>query len=569
MEYKTKTLLAFATVALCLLSCSFRSTDMGSNGYDETYRMIYPYFNDRNLDRMLTLIDSMEQTGKLNAANADLLRGLSYDASWNMRLAEHFYSKAFYSYKKPISDWAKYSEAGYRLSTILKSRNNFQQSLSLSLRLLAESNNEPCFPATFRIYLYTNVGDCQIKLHQYDDARQNYLKAYKEILAKEAQEGNGTSGSDPMIMSAGVCHAFMAMGNYDEAEAWLQRFRKHYEEYAVAGSQQLIKEYQTRLALFKADILREQGKKVQAAALFDSIPPSQIDNPGNIIDAANFLMAMGRYADATKYYAMFDSVYIVRGDRQANFSIITDEMVPRFKACLYSNNSAKAMSLAVDICQAIDSAVSRYYQDDFAEQAVIYKLHEQETIKNREQLHKEMWRLAAVTLMLLFMVVSIALVVYVRQNRTLKKKSYDLTESKRKLMQIDPDNGGSGKQATADGKADFKQNLYFRLCEMLEKEKCYTNPDLKREDLASMLGTNYKYVCDAIRECTSGMSVNEFLNMKRLEYASQLLLTSAMTVSEISDISGFNSRSYFNRLFRNRYGLTPAEYRKTHPDAVT
>ena len=56
------------------------------------------------------------------------------------------------------------------------------------------------------------------------------------------------------------------------------------------------------------------------------------------------------------------------------------------------------MSLAVDICQAIDSAVSRYYQDDFAEQAVIYKLHEQDTIKNREQLHKEMWRLAALAL---------------------------------------------------------------------------------------------------------------------------------------------------------------------------
>ena len=562
MEYKKKKLLVFATVVLCLLSCSGKK-DMASDGYDETYRMICPYFSDRNLDRMLTLIDSMEQAGRLDATNADLLRGFSYDASWNMRLAEHFYSKAFYSYKKPISDWAKYAEAGYRLSTIFKSRNNFQQSLSLSLKLLAESDGNPRFPASFRIYSYINVGDCQFKLHQYDDARQNYLKAYREMLAKEAQEGNGTKGSDPMIMSSGVCQSFMAMGDYDEAEAWLSRFRKHYEEYAVAGSQQMIKEYRTRLALYKADILLGQGRKAQATALFDSIPPSQIDNPGNIIDAANFLMAIGRYADATKYYAMFDSVYIVSGDRQENFSIITDEMVPRFKASLFSNDTAKAMSLAVDISQAIDSAVSRYYQDDLAELAVIYKLHEQETIKNREQLHKEMWRLAAVTLMLLFMVVSIALVVYVRQNRTLKKKSYDLTESKRKLVQIDPDNGGSGKQATADGKADFKQNLYFRLCEMLEKEKCYTNPDLKREDLASMLGTNYKYVCDAIRECTSGMSVNEFLNMKRLEYASHLLLASDMTVREIADISGFNSGSYFIRLFRNRYGLPPTEYRKT------
>ena len=562
---KTK-LLFFIVALLGLFSCS-KQDQVPNMGYDETYRMIRPYFDDRNIDRMLTLIDSMEQAHRLDTTHADFLRGISYDACWNMRLAEHYYSKAFYSYKKPISDWSNYAEAGYRLSVILMTRNNYQQSFNLASRLLAESENEPRFPAVYRIYLYTNVGDCQMKLHLYDDARQNYLKAYDEIMEKDGQKGVGISNADAMIMSSSVCRAFMEMGDDAEVDAWLQRFSKHLEEYTVEGDQKLVREYQTRRALFRARIFYGQGKKAQAIAIFDSIPKSQIDNPANILEAGSFLMSVNRYREAARFYAMYDSVFNVRGDRTANFSIITDEMVPRFRANYYSGNSSEAMSLAVDICQAIDSAVAHYYQDDLSELAVIYKLHEQEKNEEQERLHKEMWRLAAITMLLLFIVVCSGLVVYARQNRKLQKKSYDLSESKRKLKHIEPETSetppaDASKFTATDSRADFRQNLYFRLCDMLEKEKNFTDSNLTREDLASMLGTNYKYVCDAIRECTSGMSVTEFLNMKRLEYATELLLTSDMAVSEIADLCGFNSRSYFNRLFRSRYGVTPVEYRK-------
>ena len=96
----------------------------------------------------------------------------------------------------------------------------------------------------------------------------------------------------------------------------------------------------------------------------------------------------------------------------------------------------------------------------------------------------------------------------------------------------------------------------------MEKEKPFTNAELSREELAQQLGTNYKYVADAIRECSDGMTLTDFLNHYRLGYAALLLATTDDAVTLIADLAGFNNRSYFNRLFRERYKLTPSEYRK-------
>lgn len=65
------------------------------------------------------------------------------------------------------------------------------------------------------------------------------------------------------------------------------------------------------------------------------------------------------------------------------------------------------------------------------------------------------------------------------------------------------------------------------------------------------------------------MTVTEFLNHHRLNYAVHLLTTTDDTITMISDLSGFNNRSYFNRLFRERYKLTPSEYRKVAKDKST
>ena len=56
----------------------------------------------------------------------------------------------------------------------------------------------------------------------------------------------------------------------------------------------------------------------------------------------------------------------------------------------------------------------------------------------------------------------------------------------------------------------------------------------------------------------------DFLNLYRLEIASNLLRSTEQSISQISSSCGFDQQSYFNRMFKKEYGCTPLAYRK-HP----
>lgn len=70
------------------------------------------------------------------------------------------------------------------------------------------------------------------------------------------------------------------------------------------------------------------------------------------------------------------------------------------------------------------------------------------------------------------------------------------------------------------------------------------------------------------RECTRcfqrsiGCSPMNYLNDYRLETAAEMLLTTADSVTEISENCGFSSVSYFGKAFREKMGCAPLAYRK-------
>lgn len=62
----------------------------------------------------------------------------------------------------------------------------------------------------------------------------------------------------------------------------------------------------------------------------------------------------------------------------------------------------------------------------------------------------------------------------------------------------------------------------------------------------------------------TGMSFGEFVRQKRLERARELLETTYMRVQEVGATVGIHDQSYFNRLFKKKYGLTPGKYHDEH-----
>ncbi|MEG1563661.1 MAG: response regulator [Bacteroides sp.] len=65
---------------------------------------------------------------------------------------------------------------------------------------------------------------------------------------------------------------------------------------------------------------------------------------------------------------------------------------------------------------------------------------------------------------------------------------------------------------------------------------------------------------------TIGNGVNEYITKRRIEYATQLLITTELSIRDISEQAGFLHQRNFSTMFKNMTGESPSEYRKQRKD---
>lgn len=85
--------------------------------------------------------------------------------------------------------------------------------------------------------------------------------------------------------------------------------------------------------------------------------------------------------------------------------------------------------------------------------------------------------------------------------------------------------------------------------------------DICLKDISDYLGYTPNYISKLFSN-TIGMSFKKYLFLQRTKSAESLLLNSDMTVTEIAHSVGFNDSNYFSTVFKNKYGITPSEYRR-------
>lgn len=89
----------------------------------------------------------------------------------------------------------------------------------------------------------------------------------------------------------------------------------------------------------------------------------------------------------------------------------------------------------------------------------------------------------------------------------------------------------------------------------------FTNPNLRLDDVANYLQITPFYICKLLKKYTD-FTFTDYLNDCRIDYAKVYLKTDKK-VKEIAGISGFNSTTYFIRIFKKRMGIQPLDYRSS------
>lgn len=85
--------------------------------------------------------------------------------------------------------------------------------------------------------------------------------------------------------------------------------------------------------------------------------------------------------------------------------------------------------------------------------------------------------------------------------------------------------------------------------------------DISAAELAGRFGLSPSYISSLLKQ-TLGIRYSEYVTQLRLGYAKKLLLSTRKSIKEITADCGYYSQSHFTKLFLEKEGCTPLEYRK-------
>ncbi|MDO7907868.1 AraC family transcriptional regulator [Paenibacillus sp. JX-17] len=115
-------------------------------------------------------------------------------------------------------------------------------------------------------------------------------------------------------------------------------------------------------------------------------------------------------------------------------------------------------------------------------------------------------------------------------------------------------------QEQLDEKRNAKQEQWVRRIDDYIASS-YTDPDLCLNRIADELGMSPVYVSRLYKQHTMHTIMDVILEA-RMRKACELLLNTNESVATIAESTGFTSSSYFHRMFKRTFGITPAEYRR-------
>lgn len=106
-----------------------------------------------------------------------------------------------------------------------------------------------------------------------------------------------------------------------------------------------------------------------------------------------------------------------------------------------------------------------------------------------------------------------------------------------------------------------KTEKYKKISEIAQYISEYYQSDISLSDISRDFYISKCYLSRIFKEIT-GFTVNEYINIIRVKKAQQLLEHSEYNITEISELIGYDSITYFEKIFKKYLELSPLKYRK-------
>ena len=338
-----------------------------------------------------------------------------------------------------------------------------------------------------------------------------------------------------------------------EREQVIDRIEKEYTT-APAGYIDQQRAYVYSLLAYCQYQLGDKAAADRSAQAFEKTKCSQL--PEHQHDIFNYYVISGNARRIDQIFAILEPYYREREDTvSTNYAILLQSYSIGLDKL---GRSHEAYGQLTRYTVLTDSLTQRERRGETLMWAQQMRTQEKEMkIKEQEAEARLHWIIIA-GLVLLLTVVGVALWRILLAHQRLKEKNRQLYETVQQMLQQQE----KEQEKAMSAPESASQQLYGRLCQLMREQQPYTDSELNRDTVAQMLGTNYNAVAAAIREFADGATLGEFLDDWRIRHAAALLRDSNDPVGLVGEMSGFASRSHFNTLFREKFKLSPTEYRK-------
>ena len=487
--------------------------DVEAEGQARTMQIMC-YYNYNMVDSLkMTLPDNLAFMGQYGLWD-------HYYGSWNALVELHLYEdnlqtalleadKMYADAKKNNSNYG-IGVSGYCMGCIYQTMQRFnvaKQSFEESIVALTKEEN-----ISLLLSVYNALGETLDGLGQYEELR-NMTSTWKIILDNYKREAIA-KGYTPSLNGRYLYCALAATvaeietGHYDKA----------------------------------ADLLRE----------------AEVLGEGrNLVYRYKFLQVQARYFAATKQYdkaiASNDENMAILVSVGDSVSLLTVEL-QQAELLLAAEQYEAAAELYKQIIPRKDKLRNSELSAQLDELRTIYEV-DKLTLKNEIATSRLYLLLVSSSLLL---IVVFLYIIYTRRLRRKNRVLFDtFVQSQKKEDKL-----SEIKKEVEQESLSNEESLYNNLCKLMHNEHLFKNQKMKKDDVVNILNTNRTYLSDAVRVCCDGITFSEFINRYRLRYAATLLNNNEdLNINEVGDESGFNSRSTYNRLFRNYYGMSPSEFR--------
>lgn len=105
------------------------------------------------------------------------------------------------------------------------------------------------------------------------------------------------------------------------------------------------------------------------------------------------------------------------------------------------------------------------------------------------------------------------------------------------------------------------QNNLQKLYKIYKYIYTHFSDKLTLNSVARATGFSPFYISHLVKD-VSGLTFQELINYTRVEFAEIYMQDSSLSLTRVSEFSGFSSPAYFNKCFRSWHGISPAQYKK-------